>query len=135
MSPFSERLARRVLDRKSPLCVGIDPHLDRLAVQWNCGAPDLSSPVVREEMAARVAAWAEAVGREVAGVEVDGERKSVAGYLAAAVPLGASAPFAGVWGDRLGWVLLAAALAVLGASYLRGDKSSNSGDLGADLFT
>ena len=61
MSPFSERLARRVLDRKSPLCVGIDPHLDRLAVQWNCGAPDLASPPVRQEMAERVAAWARGV--------------------------------------------------------------------------
>ena len=30
MKPFSERLSEAVLRCKSPLCVGIDPHLDRL---------------------------------------------------------------------------------------------------------
>ena len=58
MSTFSERLARRVFELKSPLCVGIDPHLDRLASQWGCGALDLADPSVRAEVASRVATWA-----------------------------------------------------------------------------
>lgn len=67
MTRFSDRLAASVRATQSPLCVGLDPHLDRLpeAFRARFGADD---PIGRRATAESVGDWAIEVLEAVAGV-------------------------------------------------------------------
>ena len=64
MTTFSERLATAVA-QKGPLCVGLDPHLDRLPMPFRAQCQDLKTASGRREAAAAVDTWSRLVIRAV----------------------------------------------------------------------
>lgn len=65
MNTFSERLAAAVA-KKGPLCVGLDPHLDRLPTGYRVQCQDLRTPSGRIAAARAVEAWSRLVIEAVA---------------------------------------------------------------------
>ena len=68
-APFADRLIARVRALGHPLCVGLDPHLDRIPSGFRCGSMRHDDPETAEAVEAFSLAVLEGVASQVAAVK------------------------------------------------------------------